>query len=255
LQILRQIADVRDPRTGAIVLDKGTPPKPRGRFIEPDMGVQGAEAAKILGEMLRDIIPALADKLRASEPATRLAALALIEQLGPDAKITVPAVTAALHDPDRFVRWAAARSLGRIGITNFVPANHAPAVEGLADLMMDDDLDVSMGAARALEDFGEAALPAVPALAKALSREDPDLRANILYTLKAIGPKGTAAIEPLTKLLTAKEARIRREVPPILAMYRAEAKSAVPALRAALDDPDSEVRDRASEAILQIAGK
>ncbi len=250
LDILRQIADWRDPRPGAVVVIKGEAPKPRGRLAEADLGAAGAEAAKILGDAQIKALPAVAAKIAAPEPEIRLAALALIEQLGIDAKTAVPAVADALHDRNRFVRWAAARSLGRIGATNY-----QPAIDGLAELMADDDLDVAIAAALALEEYGEGALQAIPALAKALEREDPELRRGIMFALKKIGPRGTAAIEPLTALLKAREAEVRREVPPLLEMYGSAAMAAVPALQAALQDPDAEVRQRTGEALLKIVGK
>ena len=244
MEVCEEIARLRDPRVDRDLAV--------GRLLQPDLGEEGQRAAAMLTQMLRDLVPAIAGKIGSSSVDSRIAALGILELLGPDAKPAVPAIAKALQDRNRFVRWGAARALGRIGATK------NGVFEGLGEQLSDDDLDVAGAAARALEDCGRDALPAVPALAKALARDDPTLRLSLLFALRAVGPdeRSAATVVPaIAVALNAPQARVRREVPPVLAMYGPKAKTAVPALKALLDDPDAEVRQSASEALLKILGQ
>lgn len=245
MQICDEMERLRDPR-----VERG---QAVGRLLQTDLGSEGPKAAEMLTETLRKMVPAIATRVAAPKPTIRIAALGILELLGPEAVSVVPSVAGGLHDPDRFVRWGAARALGRIGSTK-----NPRAIKGLGELVGDDDLDVASAAARALEAYGPDALAAVPALAKALARDDPDLRLSILFALRAIGPdeRNAATVVPaITAALDAAQPRVRREVPPALGKYGPAAKAAVPALKALLEDPDPEVQQHASEALLKILGK
>src|SRR5206468_4030118 len=118
-----------------------------------------APAEDYLLQVQREAFPALTALLREPDPRLRLAALDVIESLGPDAAQTAPAVTAALRDCNRFVRWAAARALNRMS-----PTGAAAAMPGLVRLLADPDLDVDLAAAATLERYGPDARTALPAL-------------------------------------------------------------------------------------------
>ena len=77
----------------------------------------------------------------------------------------VPALIAALRDPDAPVRLQAARALSRIG------PEAAPAVPALTAALSDHDVLVRRNAARALGQIGPAAKHAVPELIRALGSE------------------------------------------------------------------------------------
>ena len=55
----------------------------------------------------------LAAGLMDPNPRSRLAAVEALETLGDAARPVAPALVRSLQDPDRFVRWAAARTLGK----------------------------------------------------------------------------------------------------------------------------------------------
>src|SRR5262249_32339037 len=65
-------------------------------------------------EALEKALRALAQSLNDPKATVRLAAVDALETLGDEAAPVAPQLAWALTDPDRFVRWAAARTLGRM---------------------------------------------------------------------------------------------------------------------------------------------
>jgi HEAT repeat protein len=76
------------------------------------------------------------------------------------ADVVVPALVNALRDRDRWVRWSAAESLGRLRATAAVPA--------LREALRDRAENVRSGAAEAVAKMGKVAAAAVPDLIEAL---------------------------------------------------------------------------------------
>ena len=71
----------------------------------------------------------------------------VLESLGTEAFPAINAMTQALHDPDIFVRWAAARTLGELvkmdaAKTKFSAEQAQAAVAGTTALLSDQDLGV-----------------------------------------------------------------------------------------------------------------
>jgi hypothetical protein len=66
---------------------------------------------------------------------------------GAEAKSAVPALTAALKDPNKNVRVGAAYALAKIG------PDARPAIPKLREALKDRDLDVRAGAAYALKEL------------------------------------------------------------------------------------------------------
>jgi HEAT repeat protein len=202
---------------------------------------------QVVVKLLNDVTPLLQD----TDVLIRRGALDFLEILEDDAIPAIPAMSARLVDSDRFVCWAAARTLG-----NLPPEKAAAATPGLSGLLFHPDLDVRLAAAKALEQMGPYAREAVPALARAILDGDAEARMAVMYALVSIGPKNTAeAIPNLIKSLSvevAPDARLRRTAAEALGKLGPAARSALPALRRALGDDDSEVRVNASDAILNI---
>src|SRR5262249_30283536 len=145
----------------------------------------------------------------------------------------------ALDDRDRFVRWSAARTLGRVG-----PRRADLTVPPLARLGADPDIDVSLAASLTLERFGPQARAAVPALVQQLgAASDPDVRIGIIYALVSVGQQDAAQIVmPLATSLTDQDVRIRRAASEALGSFGPGARPATAALRRSLDDEDADVR-------------
>src|SRR5262249_3700834 len=114
-------------------------------------------------EALRAALPALAAGVSDPDPRVRLASLDALEPMISEGRPAAPALVKALDDKNRFVRWAAARTLGRIG-----PVPGVDAVTPLVRMLRDPDLDLARGAALALSRYGPAARAAVPALVQLL---------------------------------------------------------------------------------------
>ncbi|OGO14924.1 MAG: hypothetical protein A2Z14_16915 [Chloroflexi bacterium RBG_16_48_8] len=83
-----------------------------------------------------------------------------------DAQVVVPALIAALQDPDAGTRASAANSLGCF------EAEASAAVSALASALGDEDWWVRENAAYSLGRIGPAAISAVPALIQALNDEE-----------------------------------------------------------------------------------
>lgn len=204
------------------------------------------------GDMLRTalvgVLPDLGRALHDSDLRVRLAAINTLEAMEQDAAPDVPDMIVALGDSDRFVRWATARTLGKLG-----PAKASGAVSGLAHLLEDGDVDVRVAACLALERFGPDAGPAVPALALALRRwGDADFHTAVARAIQAIGLAARPAVPALAAALSDDNARVRQAVAEALGRLGAAARPAIDALRLRLNDSNDEVRRAASDAILTI---
>lgn len=200
--------------------------------------------APLLGPKLAGVVVLLRDPL----PALRRQAVMMLELLEDLARPALPALAEALGDPDRYVRWSAARAIGNIG-----PREASFAVPGLAKLLADDSNHVRLAAMATLEAMGRLAAPAVPALAQAAMHGDSETRVAAIGVLGHLGPSsGAGAIPALIESLTTSNARVRRAAATVLGSYGPAAVAALPALRRAVGDEDQEVRMCASEAILNI---
>jgi HEAT repeat protein len=194
--------------------------------------------------------------LKEDDVRLRRSAMDFLELLGDQVQPALPEITQALRDPDSFVRWSAARTLRNVE-PNRVSSD---AVRALGQLVMDPDPDVSKAAAGTLEALGAAGPEAAEALGLVIANGDSenrswdaDTRIAAMRALVSIGPERTAGIIPrLMTALADADPRIRRAAAETLGRYGSTAHSALPALRQALRDDDSEVRLNASEAILNI---
>lgn len=113
-----------------------------------------------LGPSAADAAPAFADLLAGSDPQFRLAAAEALAKMGSGARDAMPALIRALSDWSPPVRRGAARALGGLGATA------AYAIPTLIGLLADYDDGARAAASAALAGIGE---PAMPLLAQALA--------------------------------------------------------------------------------------
>jgi HEAT repeat protein len=95
-----------------------------------------------------------------------------------DADLAVPALIAAVDDPDRKVRYVAVQSLGNMRTTSAVPA--------LVKALRDADRKVQARAAEALGQIGSPANSSIPALEQALAESHLPVRQAAAEALKKI---------------------------------------------------------------------
>jgi HEAT repeat protein len=252
---LEQLGGARQRLTHAQVSPPApaVPPRPRGaslrleRLIPVAMRSQEAAPPDPLLEMLRNLLPILAARVADPNVRVRLEAIDVLETMESTAAPAVPALARALGDPDLFVRWAAARTLGKMG-----PVEPALVVPPMARLLFDPDLNVRLAAALALDRIGPAAQAAVPALIRATKASDALEREAAIRTLGGIGTGAQPAVPALAAALSDVDHHVRQVAAEVLGRFGSLAASAEPALRKALVDPDEDVRKAASDALLNI---
>ncbi|REK19026.1 MAG: hypothetical protein DWQ37_02365 [Planctomycetota bacterium] len=263
--------------------------------------------------LLKEAGTRLVERLKDDDPFVRAGAARALSALPPNPKIAGPIFEKALADADektthylldavagmgppavpkligalehKALRGPIAAILGRIG----PPA--APATSALADLLQDEDPNVSTEAAYALAKIGPGAKAAVPALAAALANPDEGPAHGAAFALGQIGPAAAAAepalvqamakddnsltllcawalvqikgkspetaAEVLPELLAGLESPLpksRQMAAETLGSLGPAAKDALAQLKTATEDPDASVRDAAEHAIASIRG-
>jgi HEAT repeat protein len=196
-----------------------------------------------------ETLQALIKGLTGTDPYSRVLAVDAIESMGPEGAPAIPALIEALNDPFRFVRWAAARTLGRLA-----PEAAAQVVPALIRLVQGCDLDVQEAAATALEQFGPLAAPAVSALGEVAANGTPEVRIAAMKALAAIGTAAAPAIPQIAASLQSTNSRVRRTACDTLARFGTLAAEAAPSLKRLLLDTEPEVRKAASEALIKVLG-
>jgi HEAT repeat protein len=171
--------------------------------------------------------------------------------IGPAARRAAPALVEALANQDPGVRVAAARALCRTGYER----PEAP-VAVLCESLRSGSAKVRRGAASSLTEWGPRAAAAVPTLAERLrdGREDRVVQHCCLRSLRAIGPDSNPALPVLLEILRAGESRSRELAAEAVGAIGAGAKSAAPALVAAIRDDDPGVRVAVARALWRVDG-
>lgn len=199
-------------------------------------------------------VQAMIRNLRDPDYRVRLGAVDVLETLGDRAEAAAPALVQSLQDCNKFVRWGAARTLGRLA-----PRQAEDAVAGLARLLNDrEDIGVRQAVLRALGEYGENARQAVPRLAQVINRGDKDYILGVLRTLQNIGTEAAPALPNVAWLLTdrGQPSSVRVEAAKTIGRFGAVARQqprVLPILREVmLNDPDADVRAAASAAVLAV---
>jgi HEAT repeat protein len=196
-------------------------------------------AATGLGAIGGAAVPPLLERLRTGTEVDRTFAGYALARMRPSA---VPALLAALDDPDARIRVAI---IGSIRGMEYPPFVAAPAI---AARLTDADVDVRIQAADALGRFGAKAMSAVVA---ALDDGDAGVRASAASALRQIGRPAHDRAPVLRGRLTDADARVRSSAAAALAAIKADDTETVRGLIAALADPDPTVR---TGAILALEG-
>lgn len=192
---------------------------------DPMLRISAARAITFIGEDDPAALRALQEALKDKSPTTRKAAAVALGDIGADARGAVPALRAALRDEDNGVRWSVAEALGHIG------PGAEDAVADLAEALRDPAIRVM--AADALGGIGRASRGAVPLLTDALKDRDNEFRWTAAIALTRIDTKAARAALPLfIEKLNSPDIRTRWDSLMYITPMGAEARDAVPALRA-----------------------
>jgi HEAT repeat protein len=170
--------------------------------------------------------PDNSDFIKDPERDVRAAAAGALGTTKPDPESVIPDLVACLRsEPDRRC-LAAAYALEALG---------EPAVPALIGLLKEGDVKVRWAAVSALSGIGPGAKAAVPALVEALRVPDREARERVAEALAGVGPE---AVETLTRALRDRDPKVRGGAALALEGLGERAAPAVPALIAALSDPE-----------------
>jgi HEAT repeat protein len=210
-----------------------------GGRLTPALKLSLNVLAKNLSDPIRDI---------------RLAALDVLEALGPDANApeTLPALIKALNDPDKFVRWNTIRIFNRFGPIE--PRRVVPALVAILKTQ-DGDGDVAKILGPTISAYGADAAPAVPNLIKAITVGEPDARIAFMQTFTFIGADAAPALPTVITVLKDHNPHLRQAAAETLGAFGRLAAKAEPDLAALIDDENPEVRKAVSEALLRIRAR
>ncbi|HLY07741.1 MAG TPA: HEAT repeat domain-containing protein [Planctomycetota bacterium] len=206
----------------------------------------------LLASKSKDLLPKVEALLGHADSGIRSAAADALGGMDPKVKETAPALTKTLADDDAGVRLASARALFSI-----LGSEAQAAIPVLAQALKDENPDLRRDAASVLGDFGGAGKTALPALTPALKDPDGGVRCAAAWAVARItgGQATQRAVEVLIGGLKDKEPRARQDAARILGDVGTDARSAAPALTAALDDENDDVRKAAAEALGKVQGK
>jgi HEAT repeat protein len=193
-------------------------------------------AAETLAKIGAASIPTLVKATRDNNPATRMAAVDALNQIGATAAADLLDALGSQHAD---VRRQAALRLAQMRISDKM------VVLGLAYALRDADEMVRYYAAEGLQQLGSQAKPAAPKLKEALIDLNFNVRQTAWYALANIDENPQPLLK---KYLSDKNARLRINAAGLLAV-NADDKEAQAVLRAGLKEKDLELRLQAAVAL------
>lgn len=202
-------------------------------------------AASAIGEMGRDGSAAATPLFvltKDSTPAVQAAAFRALVAVHADSERLKPLLQEALASKDNDVRKAAAAGTAALGGATTL------GVDGLLDLLADDNAAGRAAAVQALGQLGDKAAPALNALMSHI--DDPALQSSVIDTLGHIGPAAAPAVPKLVEI--AKKDNQRTTILPVLTGIGQGAKEALPMIYAAVKDPAPDVRASAATALAAV---
>jgi HEAT repeat protein len=229
----------------------GNAPNPNPKLITHDIIPDGNE----FKEIVEDLIMVLSD----SNLRIRLNGLEIIEGF-----LSMPDITAriinekelflfrklasvATTDSNLMVKYAAVRAIGRSA-----PLKPEIAVPVLAKCLLDEDLDIRIEAAKALNKYGKEGAKAIPSLEKMIARGDSDSRIAMMNAAVSLGTDGSPTLNAVAKNLQSEEPKVRIKAAETLGKFGKLAEAQIPTLQKSLSDEDSNVRNAVSSALLKI---
>lgn len=230
---------------------------------DPDPEVRYT-AVVALGAIVPDgkaAVEGLARSLSDDEWFVALTAAQALQNFGERARPALPALLNALGPRDGLKDFRPVRcGEAMVAVSRIDPRTKEleRAFQLVVGKLLEDERQGSFGAratgARLLGECGAAALPTVPALVKLLKDPDGDVRVAAAEALLKISPdaQAGAGLAVLEAALKSPDLLIRLRSAEALGGRGPLAKSLLPALRAAVQDPEPEVRQAAGEAVRKL---
>ncbi|MBN9121632.1 MAG: HEAT repeat domain-containing protein, partial [Planctomycetes bacterium] len=218
-------------------------------FDDPNDGVRGWAITHVSALPTREPIE---DALQSGKTARvrPAAAVALGSRYG-RAPASVPALTAALADPDSDVRFAAAVALVQIGPRG--SAEHTSALPVLVEGLRDRREDVRIAASQNLLQTGPTARTAIPALTKLLDDKSEEVRLEAALALVGIDPsKAAGGVPALVGGLKSENGNSVVRAAKALAVLGPVAKAAAPELLKTCGAEHPRWRLAAAEAVVRV---
>ena len=213
---------------------------------QPDPA-QRAAAAGALGAMGRDAADAIKPLFTlasASDAATQAAALRALTALQATPAQLKPLLQTALASPVPELRKAGAVGLASLG------GAASLGVDGLRELLADDDAASRLTAVRAFGELGAKAAPAVPVLIARL--DDLSMQMTVIEALGKIGPASAPAVLRLLEISGQGGNDVKATALTAFAGIGREAAAALPQIYTALGDPSAELRVPAVPALASV---
>lgn len=160
-----------------------------------------------MGPAAKETVPNLIEALKTDNPRFRSEVQFTLGAIGPDAIAAVPELIKGISDPVNEVKYSACYALGRIG------PSAMDAVPSLSAAAKSDDEFLRLSSVLALVKIvpkdNPALILAVPVLIKGLEHEHELVRRESAEALGSLGPSALQAREPLKKLLTDADESVR----------------------------------------------
>lgn len=209
---------------------------------------RGADILGNLGLFARPAVPALIEAARDGDALLRDRSIAALGRIGVPAPVVMPALIAALDDPAYHVRYAAITALSYL--PRSVAAPGLAAVRRLAD---DPDSLVSQRARYEAARLGQSrSIDTELGVARYMLARDPDAQLYTLHQLAMLATSAAPLAADVAALLNDDRDLLRYAAIEALASMGPDARAAVPALRARLDDSEPVVREAARQALIDL---
>ena len=157
-----------------------------------------ANALVEVGPAAKLAIPALIKSASSTNADVRAFAVYTLGRMALEPEMVDPVLIRALRDPDREVRYNAAFGLSALA---FMGGDAKPAVPALVEALQDSYVSARCGAAQALGHIHSEPGTVVPALMESLRDPDANVRAFAAAALRDFGTNGKPAVAPLVELL------------------------------------------------------
>jgi HEAT repeat protein len=148
-------------------------------FDDKDPAIRD-EAIRAVAKLGPKVVPGLCDALRDKKGSARARSLAVLVNMGAEAKEAAPAASKLLPDKNAIIRYLAVRMLAEVGAGAHV------AVPGLIKALQDPYLDVRLMSAVALGQIGPRARMAVETLNRMRKDPLPVVRLTAIVSLTKI---------------------------------------------------------------------